>query len=324
MTLGPRPESAGVIDWIPSLPIHSSLLIVVIAGLFLAALMLRAQRLPAQSQRRAGLTTRQARAARRRVLAERPQTSEPGADVTTDAREETRRSHENASFRIHWGRTLLALTGCLALLGAAGTAVAAWLTGLAWTVPAVCAGAFLLSLAGLQAAAAVRRRRARRARVERAMQEAMTVPEETAEQISRQQRVAAQAEAPQRVRPFDALSSDAEGLGGPDSLVTLDEDGLPENPERLFGKQAAKDPEAAEALFDQSAPAEDWQPREVPQPKYLVAEKVERPEPEPVAEEPAPTPSADTKLKQPSAAAAPKPEPEPSMDLDEVLKRRRA
>lgn len=61
MTLGLWPQMAGIIDMIPSLPIHSSVLIPLVAGLFLAALILRAQRLPKQSgQQNLGLTTRQA------------------------------------------------------------------------------------------------------------------------------------------------------------------------------------------------------------------------------------------------------------------------
>ncbi|WP_146338955.1 hypothetical protein [Nesterenkonia sp. NBAIMH1] len=74
-----------------------------------------------------------------------------------------------------------------------------------------------------------------------------------------------------------------------------------------------------------------WQPREVPKPKYVVAEKVERAEPEPLAKPQDPVPSADTKLKPAAGggavpeAAEPTREKRPSsMDLDKVLARRRA
>lgn len=368
MTLGPRSETVGVIESIPSLPIHSSVLFVAIAGLFLAALILRARRLPAQSQRAAGLTVGQARRARRRVQRRMKRRRMPsadherqkitGAEVTTLAREgtmsqTTQRSAENRGaeaaapqFRIHWGRTLLSLTAVVALLVAITTAVIAVAGPLAWTLPAASAGVFLLSMAGLQVSAAARRRRKRHQRIEHAMRDAMNADPHVREEIAQRQRSASVAGAQlgitEKTAPFDALSADIAGHGGPDSLVKLDEDGLPDNADRLFGDQAAKATQgtaastaqqaAPAALFDQSTESSTttWEPREVPHPKYLVAAKAERPEPQPLEAPQSPAPSADTKLKQPAAPAAPQsPEDEapaapPSIDLDAVLKRRRA
>lgn len=368
MTLGPRSETVGVIESIPSLPIHSSVLFVVIAGLFLAALILRARRLPVQSQRAAGLTAGQARRARRRVQRRMKRHRVPsadhepqnisGAEVITLAREgtmsqTTQRSAERSGaeaaapqFRIYWGRTLLSITALVALLVAITTAVLALAGPLAWTLPAISGGVFLLSMAGLQVSAAVRRRRKRRARVEHAIQAAMNADPHVREQIAQRQRSASAAGADLGITaesaPFDALSADTAGQGGPDSLVKLDEDGLPDNADRLFGEQAAKAPQTAAAgaaqpaapaaVFDQSTESSTtWEPREVPHPKYLVAEKAERAEPQPLEAPQSPAPSAETKLKQPAAPAAPQSPPEdeapaapPSIDLDAVLKRRRA
>lgn len=373
MTLSPRSETIGVMESLPSLPIHSSVLFVAIAGLFLAALILRARRLPAQSQRAAGLTVGQARRARRRVQRRMKRRRTPsadhephyisGAEVTTLAREGTmsqttqrfaERGRAEAAapqFRIHWGRTLLSLTAVVALLVAITTAVLAVAGPLAWTVPALSGGIFLLSMTGLQVSAAARRRRKRRQRVEHAMAEAMNATPQVRDEIAQRQHSASAAAAELgitgKTAPFDALSADTAGHGGPDSLVKLDEDGLPDNADRLFGDQAAKVPQTAlagtapaesqaaeseAALFDQSTETgtTSWEPREVPHPKYLVAEKAERPEPQPLEAPQSPAPSADTKLKQPAAPAAPQPaeaevpEAAPSIDLDAVLKRRRA
>lgn len=130
--------------------------------------------------------------------------------------------------------------------------------------------------------------------------------------------------------PFDALAADDAGQGGPDSLVSLDEDGLPEDEQRLFGEQAAAIPfdqseDHAEPVPDQRQP---WQPREVPQAHYMVAERAERPEAEPIQTQ-QPEPTSEVKLKQPAAAPAAPDEQsvdaeQHSIDLDAVLKRRRA
>lgn len=364
MALGPRPESAAVMESVPSLPIHSSLLFVLIAGLFLAALIIRAQRRSLRPRHTAGLTKRRARTARRNVQRRRRRRSRirdgpdhheqlhntHGAEVTTLAGEGTmrqnmqqatvspeagapQRSAPAGQFRIHWGRTLLAVTAALGTLVGLGTALAAWLTALAWSVPAICGVVVLLSLAALQVSAALRRRRKRRARVEHAIQDAMNTRPQVREETAQRQRSAAEAGAALGITsesaPFDALSADSAGHGGPDSLVTVDEDGLPQDADRLFGERAAQAEQDA-GKQSTAAPAESWTPRAVPHPKYLVAEKVERSEPEPLVAPQEPAPSADTKLRQPAAPAAQQSEAsessssEESIDLDAVLKRRRA
>lgn len=352
MMLGLRLTPAGIIEMIPSLPIHSSVLIPLVAGLFLAALILRAQRLPRQPlPQNLGLTTRQARAARRYVQrsrhrraahAEAEHTEIRGAQMT--ARNDMK-NHDaatasgpktgaspSAGFSINWGRTTLALIGALALLGALGTGVlAAFTTAVTWLAPALCAAVLVLSLVALRTTAAVRRKIKRRARVEQAMRAAMNAsPEASTEVLQRQRSAAAAAaelgiESSRPAQPFDALSSAAGGKGGPDSLVSHDADGLPDSAERLFGE---KKPTADQEFYDQSA-EEPWEPREVPAAKYMVADKAERPEPEEL-EQPEPAPTSGVKLKHPAAAAASPEQPgqqtpaKQQLNLDSVLARRRA
>lgn len=364
MMLGIRPDRVGIIDMMPSLPIHSSALFVLLAGLFLVALILRANRVRVLHAAKAGLPTRRARAARalarqrqrlRRVPRDRR------LDDSTAAREDAHhmmsstktpspRSTSAGTVRIRWGRTLLALTAVCALLGGVGTAIASALGAMTWVAPAIC-GAVLLSTAlALQISARIRRRRRRRQGLERAIQEAMNPTAGVSPRVTARREQAAASGAAMGIsasgRPFDAMDRDAGGQGGPDSLVTHDEDGLPENPERLFGVDAAGSaPGAGDELFNQSDPSyrapasgDAWQPRDVPQPKYLVAEKIERPEVAHQEQISEPAPHSDVKLRQP---AAPVQSPSPdsadahspgveevqgdhSMDLDEVLKRRRA
>jgi len=163
-------------------------------------------------------------------------------------------------FRIHWGRTLLAGLAALSLLAALGTTVAAWLTPLGWGIPAVCGLVTLLSLVALQVSAAVRRQRKRRARVDLAIQDAMNTEPQVREDAVLRQRSATEAGAALGITeeaPFDALTADSAGHGGPDSLVTLDEDGLPPDAERLFGARAAFDQEGAD---QRSAPVPNGAP----------------------------------------------------------------
>lgn len=344
---------------IPSLPIHSSLLITLIAGLFLAALIRRGQWLSSRPAAQPhGLTTRQARAARRKVLRSVARQAEDNSSwrdagrsvrlrdemdqpISSQAEPDRGTDMTNSpGLRINWGRTSVALIGLLAFVVGIGTAFGAWLTAMGWTLPVICALIFVAAMAPLQVAAA-RRRRRRRARVDAAMREAMSPVKDSSEyaggtqdanaqnaasdsshldnahsvsgEATGQQPAGQTHAAPSRQEdsgrggPFDAMTPDADGHGGPDSLVTVDEDGLPENPDRLFG---SKTPREGTELVDQSGrprrPVEDWQPRQVPQPKYLVAEKAERPEPEPLEEPQTPTPSAETKLKHPAAPAAEK------------------
>lgn len=162
---------------------------------------------------------------------------------------------------------------------------------------------------------------------------------------------------PFNAEPFNALSHDERGAGGPASLQTVDVDGIAEGVGQTL-------PEAAppEVGYQVATPGSDstggvWEPREVPKPRYLTAAKADRTVPEPLETEPVRA-SPDVKLRQPAAppvspsAATParaesgdeeaqsagKPaspaevpfeadrsrRPKPALDLDEVLKRRRA
>lgn len=337
VTLGLRPAGAGIMEMIPSLPIHSSFLIALIAGLFLAALMLRAQRLSAQTQTTSGLTPRRARIARRRAqrrVHRRAPRTERRAQMTTTAGDSPQpaapRGTASTGITIHWGRTLLALVGLVSLLTATVTALLATFTTLTWAAPGISAAVFLLALVSLQVSAVLRRRRRRRARLEAAMREAMNPDVET---LHRRYNATAQEQDRARQQAiFDALSADERGVGGPDSLVKLDEDGLPDNAERLF---SAEDVQRRAAIFDQAGPVDmQWEPRDVPQPKYLAVEKAQRPEPAPEQATEQPKPKPETKLRQPAAPAASSAQDseEPAedssaqeaMDLDAVLKRRRA
>lgn len=334
MTLGLDRTEAAIINAIPSLPIHSSALLVLVAGLFLAALVIRAQRVSAREsapQKRQGLPARQAQAARRRVQRLRRQVLErrerrANMTVTTDS-----------TFTIRWGRTLVALVGVIALLTAAVTGVLAAAGSLLAAVPLAALGVFVLSLVTLRTMAVARRKRQRRERIESAMREAMYPDAESSAQ---------RPDVPGA--PFDALSSDERGAGGPNSLQQVDEDGLPVEVERTFAEAPAMDAAALQQAHRAAAQSDAaqsqqgvWEPREVPKPKYLQAEKAERPLPQPMEQEEAKCPSTEVKL-SPNAQAAPPQQDQPqqaepkkteqkqkteksrSMDLDEVLKRRRA
>lgn len=331
MALNPPAAAAGFIEVVSAVPIHSSLVVALAAALFLTGLLVRAHRLSQQEPKQSALSTWQARRARRRM-------------TRTRAREQRRAPMTSTPvpFRIHWPRTVVALVGLVALLAAAVTAILAGFGVLLWTVPLVSVGVTFVALVGLQVSAAIRRRKRRRSRVEKAFLEAMSP---TAYQSSTSSELAvatqspsAQPSAPQEHNAgaedqaiFDALTTTSSGMGGPDSLVRLDEDGLSENPERLFAAaQSEPTEQSSTGLFDQSAPLPEqpWEPREVPAPKYLAQERIERAEPEPIRQADQPAPSPETKLKHPAAPAtassADAVDNSPSIDLSEVLKRRRA
>ncbi|WP_258935217.1 hypothetical protein [Nesterenkonia pannonica] len=173
-------------------------------------------------------------------------------------------------FTIHWGRTLLALGLLLGVLGALITAALAYFGVLAWAVLTIFATVALISLVTLRAAAVVRRRAKRRARVQRAFDAAMGPHGEDSSDHSRAVVSAAEPDASsaQAQAPFDVR----EGEPQPQ-------------------QQPAQHAPLAERF---TAAYSSWQPREVPKPKYVVAEKVERAEPEPLAKPQDPVPSADT------------------------------
>ncbi|GAB3190909.1 hypothetical protein [Nesterenkonia suensis] len=316
MTLGIDRLETAIINVIPSLPIHSSVLFALIAGLFLAALIIRAQRLP----------SRPSETSRRRVSmsATTPRGGASAASTTGAPAAESA-----GRFTVHWGRALVALVGLLALLTALVTGVLAAATALTVVTPLICGGIFLASLVTLRTMAGIRRRRRRRRRLDAALREAMN-PDVDAHGLRRPtvpSTAAAVEDRQVRTTPFDALSSDDRGAGGPRSLQEIDADGLPVDLEETF--PAGQEP-VAEAVTAAS-PAEPWEPRELPKPKYLEVEKAERPVPEPLTPE-APKPSGDVKIggsaTSPAAAppgpARPQTAVQESLDLDAVLKRRRA
>ncbi|MBO0596525.1 hypothetical protein I2485_00850 [Nesterenkonia sp. E16_7] len=242
-----------------------------------------------------------------------------------------------SGFHMHWGRTLVALLGVIAALSAVVTGILAPLTAVPAAVPLGAAGVFLLALVALRTMAVLRRRGLRRARVQSAIEEAMN-PLQGTDWVN-----------PTEAGLFDALSADGRGAGGPDSLQPTDEDGLPVGLERTFDAEVQA---SGPVLGEAAEPVGPWQPRAVPRPKYLDLDKAQRIEPEALAVQ-TPAPRSDVKLTQrrfldttpaeeqtpeeqtPAAEEAPAQHPaavrsqveapkQDSMNLDEVLKRRRA
>lgn len=290
MMLGTRSIRSGLIDSIPSLPIHSSALIVLIAGLFLVALMIRARRLSARQAARSAVPYRGLRAASARVI--RRVRRKPGARrhrrprrvLSTSVREDTHltmsspdsssttdssqpetgtavtqgqsehttsaRQRREPEFTIYWGRTFLALALLVSILGALVTAGFAMAGMLGWIIPGACAAVMVLSLASLQIAARVRRRNRRRASVNRALQDAMNAQGRTTS-VARSSAVQPQQPAATST-PFNALDRDAAGQGGPDSLIRHDEDGLADSAERVLGANAVAQVNAAVAAAEQN------------------------------------------------------------------------
>ncbi|GAA3068652.1 MULTISPECIES: hypothetical protein [Actinomycetes] len=316
MTLGIGRLDMAIINVIPSLPIHSSVLFALIAGLFLAALIIRAQRLPSRpsetSRRRASMSA-----------------TTPRGGASAASRTGAPAAAASGRLTIHWGRTLVTVIGLIALLAAVVTGVLAAVTSLTVVTPLLCAAVVLASLATLRTMAVTRRRRGRRRRLDAALQEAMN-PDVDAAGLRRPtvpNTAAAVPEQTGRTAPFDALTSDERGVGGPRSLQEVDDDGLPVDLAETF--PADEEPAAPAAAA--SSPAEPWEPRELPLPKYLEAEKAERPLPEPLTPS-EPKPSGEVKIGRTASSPAVAP-PTPtrpqtavqqSLDLDAVLKRRRA
>lgn len=349
--LGMEHTESAFLSAVQSLPIPSSALIALIAVLFLGTLVLRGQRqashieaMPPSSATAHPDTDRGAtmsstddssRTGSIPASASSAEASSAGASRagSTDAAKaratgaetspaEPGRSAQPGSgeFHLHWGRTLVALVGVLALLTALITGVLAPLTAIPAGLPLGATGVFLLSLAGLRTMAVLRRRSRRRARVQSAIEEAMN-PLQTQHWQHRPD-----------AGLFDALSADQRGAGGPNSLQQIDEDGLPVGLERTFGDEVQT---SGPVLGEAGEPVEPWQPRSVPRPKYLDLDKAQRQAPE-ALEVQTPAPSSEVKLTQqrfldpqtpvekPAAAQPPSAPKQDSMDLDEVLKRRRA
>ncbi|MCH8566445.1 hypothetical protein LTH96_12040 [Nesterenkonia sp. LB17] len=345
---------SGFLSAVQGLPIPSSALIALIAVLFLGALVLRGRRQASSFTEAAptvqdGPTITRETSLRSLPASTEPMTSttahpdthrgatmssttESSATASSTTESSTTESSRSASgFQLHWGRTLVALLGVLALLTAVVTGILAPLTAVPAALPLSAAGVFLLALVAMRTMAVLRRRSRRRARVQSAIEEAMN-PLQSSPWVN-----------PADAGLFDALSADDRGAGGPNSLQQIDEDGLPVGLERTFGAEVQT---AGPVLGDAAEPVGPWQPRSVPRPKYLDLDKAERIEPEALAVQ-TPVPRSDVKLtqrrfldtsapaEQTPAAQQSSTEQNPpvdqikapkhdSMNLDEVLKRRRA
>ncbi len=321
---------------VESLPIPSSALIALIAVLFLGTLVLRGQRQDSSYAAAAQASSEEApstaahphihRGANMSANTESSpvtgrtesaasavnESPSPVAAPSARAADESK-DRPSTGFHLHWGRITVALMGVLALISAVVTGILAPLTALPAAVPLASGGVFLLSLVTMRTMAVVRRRKSRRRRVQAAIDEAMNPPQ------------ARPGESTAGKGLFDALSADERGAGGPNSLQQIDEDGLPVGLERTFSPEHA---DSGPVLGTAAEPVGPWQPRAVPRPKYLDLDKAERLEPTPLPVED-PIPTSDAKLTQrrfvetPPAAEETAPQ-EDSLNLDEVLKRRRA
>lgn len=319
--LGMGHTESAFLSVVEGLPIPSSALIALIAALFLGTLVLRGQR-QASSY------------AESSALSDQPDIDQ-GAYMSASTAAPVGSSSQPQNFQLHWGRIAVTLIGVLSLLGAIVTGILAPLTAMSAVIPMVAGGLFLLTLLTLRVMAVVRRRSRRRQRVQSAIEEAMNPPQ------------AKPWEAQNAGGLFDALSADGRGAGGPNSLQQIDEDGLPVGLERTFTTGLA---ESSPMRGSSAEPVGPWQPRSVPRPKYLDLDKAERIEPSPL-EVAAPAPSSNAKLTQrrfiesepaatqpaaqdkPAAQAKPAARVQPaeakapkgdSLNLDEVLRRRRA
>lgn len=342
--LGMHHTTSGFLSAAQGLPIPSSALLALIAVLFLGALVLRGQRqasrfadaVPALQDApsvafRSSLPGTSASTAPKTSTSAHPHTHR-GATMSssTDSPSAGPAPRPASEFHLHWGRATIALLGVLALLTAVVTGILAPLTAVPAAVPLSAAGVFLFALVALRIMALLRRRSARRARVQSAIEEAMN-PLQSSPWVN-----------PTEAGIFDALSADDRGAGGPDSLQPIDEDGLPVGLERTFDAEVQ---DSGPVLGEAAEPVGPWEPRSVPRPKYLDLDKAQRIEPEALAAQ-TPLPRSDVKLTQrrfldtqpaeqaPAASAGSAEQARPvgqiktpkhdSMNLDEVLKRRRA
>lgn len=354
--LGMGHTESAFLSVVEGLPIPSSALIALIAALFLGTLVLRGQRQASsyaetsalsdqpdidQGANMSASTAAPVGASSQPGPSSQPSPApQPSNSVQPIPSPESSSTPRPQNFQLHWGRITVALIGVLSLLGTIVTGVLAPLTAMSAVIPMVAGGIFLLTLLTLRVMAVVRRRSRRRQRVQSAIEEAMNPPQ------------AKSWEAQSTGGLFDALSADGRGAGGPNSLQQIDEDGLPVGLERTFTTGLA---ESSPVRGSSAEPVGPWQPRSVPRPKYLDLDKAERIEPSPleiatpapssnakltqrrfVESQPAPTQPAETKPaaeSTPAAQAKPAARPEPaeakapkgdSLNLDEVLRRRRA
>jgi len=238
------------------------------------------------------------------------------------------------TFRIRWGRLVLALAGLLALLtGVVSAGLRLFGIGSGW-LP-------VTALLGAVAAMALLRRlavRDRRRKMNAAFRAAMGGPEHrTARPSAPEQVPAVPADRPD-ARPesplFDAEAGRATPEPAPKPLTALD------LRQAALAEAAASGDTAAAVAAAPAAPAEgsSWEPVDVPKPTYVEAPKAERAAPMPLDLPEAPKAVGKPSLKQASARPAAS-DPRPADDaqekplskaqsalsnLDDVLQRRRA
>lgn len=242
-----------------------------------------------------------------------PAATGPPSSASPASREAEVRRPGAAPLRIRWGRMGVALTGLIALLGAAVTLGLTFVGFPGW-VPAACAAAAVGSIATLRTLAV----RDRKHRVEDAFRAAIVANEAEPETPAR-------SHGPSEV--FDAGTEPAP----PPRPVSREE-------LRALALEVAK---ASQASAAEAAKAhgetEEWEPVDVPRPSYVDAAKAERPEPAPLERPADPKPEGRPSLKpKPGAPGAgevpgvPALPPRPAGrtgalgNLDEVLQRRRA
>lgn len=232
-------------------------------------------------------------------------------------------SPAGGTFRIRYGRTVIALIGLLSLATAFLSGVLL-LFGLgAPVLPLACMALTAGSVVLLRWLAV----RDRRAKVNAAFRSAMTAPPRQSQAAGIVPPKPESAPAKPDNPLFDAEAHQAKV--NPLTAMELRE-------AALAVAIAAGDPSAAAASAAAAAPATaTWEPVEVPKPVYVEAAKAERPEPEPLELPAAPKAAGKPSLKQGAAAAPPAPpaaaeSPQLSKaqsalsNLDDVLQRRRA
>ncbi|MCC9195866.1 hypothetical protein QNO08_13550 [Arthrobacter sp. zg-Y820] len=236
-------------------------------------------------------------------------------------------------FRIHYGRTALALAGALALaLVVIGLPLAAF--GVAsWWLPVGALAVGGAAIASLRALAV----QARRSRVDAAFRAAMSVGRPAPPRLA-----APEAPAAEPVRHYpETVLFDAQSVSGavrpaatvpagdaPEASVTT----APGAPDRR--PTAAELRSAALEVAAKAAPAgppktstTPWEPVAVPKPIYVEAPVASRPAPAPLVLPETPKPAARTPLRAPAESAVSGSGGAPGsgkINLDDVLQRRRA
>lgn len=236
-------------------------------------------------------------------------------------------------FRIHYGRTALALAGALALaVMVIGLPLAAF-GAASWWVPGGALGVAAAATAALRTLAVQGRRR----RVDAAFRSAMSAGRPAA---PRQAAPPVPADKPvQHYREtvlFDAQSTAAGTPAAPADGAAASVTTAPGAPDRR--PTAAELRSAALEVAAKAAPAgppktstTPWEPVEIPKPIYVEAPVASRPAPEPLVPPETPRPTVRTPLRPPAASAADSADSANAaasgtgkINLDDVLQRRRA